>query len=285
MTQHLHWLTAGLVFPASRAIDMTGCARHAAATLETLGHKISGLRLLSDGSARITTCCHTLRLTLRAETAPDGTDPDARTCLDLSITAPANASHPDRQDLTSDMVVTHVLKALHGLLSADDIRWVGDSRLLSADDFMLITASLPLPAATPPKAGPTATPPKPQPQPQAKQQAPAPQSPKRDRFDSEPNLTDLRAFLRTIDDEDAARRERVSLQTLSDPQRLAAWLMTYAVVLLAMPVGLALLLFNLIRGENPRLASQTAALTGTFIAFQTYGTTAQAMSAVQSLLF
>lgn len=72
---------------------------------------------------------------------------------------------------------------------------------------------------------------------------------------------------------------------LSVPQRLSAWLLTYAVMLLAFPVGLFLFLMTVFKGENPRLASQTAALTGTFLSFQTFGTTAQAMEAMQAVLF
>ena len=57
-----------------------------------------------------------------------------------------------------------------------------------------------------------------------------------------------------------------------------------ALLLVALPVGVALLLVNLIKGENLRLSSQTAALTGTFVAFQSVGLTASAVAILQQLI-
>jgi len=46
--------------------------------------------------------------------------------------------------------------------------------------------------------------------------------------------------------------------------------------LFALPVAAALAVINLLRGENMRLASQTAALTGTFVVLTAHGQIAQA---------
>ncbi|EDM72006.1 hypothetical protein RAZWK3B_17848 [Roseobacter sp. AzwK-3b] len=266
MTKQISRLTAGLVFSSDREIDMTRSARHAAATLDSLGHKPSGLRILRDRTAQIATSRHVMRLRTRAETAPDQASRQPGICLELSLTASCAPLGTDPSGLSPDMVVTHVLKALHSLLHADHIRWVGDTRLMSRGDFDLITANLPRISTTAPRLDPGLPPLVTPPAPEATRQ-------------------DLRDFLCRIDAEDNAPEAQQVIRPISDLQRLSAWLMTYAVVLLALPVGLALLLITVIKGENPRLASQTAALTGTFLAFQTYGTAAQAMSAVQSLLF
>lgn len=271
MTKQISRLTAGLVFSSDREIDMTRSARHAAATLDSLGHTPSGLRILPDGTAQIATSRHVMRLRTRPETTPEHASPQPGISLELSLTASCAPFGTDPSGLSPDMVVTHVLKALHGLLHADHIRWVGDTRLMSRGDFDLITANLPRISTTAPRVDPA---PDPGLHPLAKPTAPP-----------EATRQDLRDFLCRIDAEDNAPQARQVIRPISDLQRLSAWLMTYAVVLLALPVGLALLLITVIKGENPRLASQTAALTGPFIAFQTYGTTAQAMSAVQSLLF
>ena len=60
--------------------------------------------------------------------------------------------------------------------------------------------------------------------------------------------------------------------------------MSIAVAVYALPVGLPLLIINLVKGENLHLSSQTAALTGTFIALQSSGSMAQAMGVVDRLL-
>lgn len=272
MTQHISRLTAGLVFSGPRQIDMTRSARHAAALLDSLGHAPSGLRILPDGTAQITTSQHVLRLRIRPEAAPMGANSQAGTCLELCLISPGPMPARDPSALSADMMVTYVLKALHGLLQADHIRWVGDPRLLSRDDFDLITATLPPIAATVPRRAPLPV--------AGLAPPPAPTTA------SQSNLQEVRDFLRNIDADDSALRPRqATRRPISAPQRLSAWLMTYALILLALPVGLALLLLTVVKGENPRLTSQAAALTGPFLAFQTFGTTAQAMSAVQALLF
>ena len=60
--------------------------------------------------------------------------------------------------------------------------------------------------------------------------------------------------------------------------------MTITLGLFALPVAAALAIVNLMRGENLRLASQTAAMTGLFLTLQVNGATAQALQAMQDLL-
>ncbi|MBZ0122476.1 MAG: hypothetical protein K8F31_01155, partial [Roseovarius sp.] len=82
---------------------------------------------------------------------------------------------------------------------------------------------------------------------------------------------------------EAQARDLEDIETTA-PLRLSAWLISFAVALFALPVGVMLLILNLAKGENLRLASQTAALTGTFIALQSYGTMAHAMNTLQGLI-
>jgi len=300
MNERLHWVTAGLVFLGPRDIDMAGCARRASAAIEALGHRVTGTRMLSEGGVQITTCCHMIRLELQRNVAFDGIATRAPLCLGLSMPDGASSRLCDGQGVSGEMVLTHLLKALHWQLSADYVRWVGDSRLLTAADFVLITADLPdiPPQPHDMRAASRSAPRVPEPVTVAATAqglyrdaaltsagADAGAGPQAQSDNSnEPQIDSLREFLREIDATEPRERPVSAAAAISDLQRLAAWLMTYAVLLFSLPVGLALLGVNIFRGENPRLASQAAALTGTFIALQTYGTTAQAMSVVEAFL-
>ncbi len=287
MKERIHWVSAGLVFLGTRDIDITDCAGRVGRALEQLGHRTNGTRIMPEASARITSCCHTLRISLKRDAPCPGLDTSAPLCMQVAVADMPGSARTDSHDMTRDMLVTHLLKALNADLSADYVRWVGDSRLMTAEDFNLITADLPAPPVV--LGGHHHT----REQDRARAEAPAPagaaEEPLQVRSDTrlgrDAQLDTLRAFLRQIDAEDA--RETVPQPDAarpSDLQRLSAWLMSFAVVLLALPVGLGLVLFNLVKGENPRLAYQAAALTGMFIALQSQGNTAKAMTVMVSLL-
>jgi hypothetical protein len=67
------------------------------------------------------------------------------------------------------------------------------------------------------------------------------------------------------------------------PLRLSVWMMTFTLAIFALPVAAGLMVFNLLRGENLRLASQTAALTGLFMSLQASGAMAEAVEMVRGL--
>lgn len=67
------------------------------------------------------------------------------------------------------------------------------------------------------------------------------------------------------------------------PQRLTAWAMALTVSVVALPVGSALILITLLKGESVRLAAQTAALTGLFIGLNSTGATAQTIQILSSI--
>ncbi|MDX5401986.1 MAG: hypothetical protein LPK02_06500 [Rhodobacterales bacterium] len=69
----------------------------------------------------------------------------------------------------------------------------------------------------------------------------------------------------------------------STASRLATWAVSIAVSLLSLPVGLALMVYNLIRGEDLRLAFTALALTGTFTGLAELGLIERAATALSSL--
>lgn len=280
MTNERTWVTAGLVFLGTRDIDIVETANRVRVALARMGHRITGTRVQSDDSAIVASCCHTMRIGIEYDAFIDEFSKQVPRVLTVDIAQDDKDPTTDGQGMTNDMVLTHVLKDLHWQMSADYIRWVGHSRLLSSADFLLMTTDLPGPAQS---AGARL----------ARGTANVTMGHHTDRTRAcASELADLRSFFREADaDLETGKTCKAppaqidpDEPPLSAPQRLSAWLMAYAVLLFSLPVGIALLLVNLIKGENPRLASQAAALTGTFLSFQAFGTTAQAMEAVRSLL-
>ncbi len=69
----------------------------------------------------------------------------------------------------------------------------------------------------------------------------------------------------------------------STVSRLATWAVSLAVALISLPVGLALMIYNLFRGEDLRLALTALALTGLFTGLVTAGIADKAITALASL--
>lgn len=67
------------------------------------------------------------------------------------------------------------------------------------------------------------------------------------------------------------------------PARLATWAVSLAVSILSLPVGLALMIYNLIRGEDLRLALTALALTGLFTGLVNLGLAEKAMTTLMAL--
>lgn len=276
MTNDTRWVTAGLVFLGMRDIDIVETSNRVQAALARLGHRITGANIRSDSSAYVASCCHTLRIDITQDGFVDEFSKQVPRVLTLSVAEEDSVPVPDGLGLTNDMVLTHVQRDLQWQLSADYVRWVGHGRLLSAADFALMTADLPGPIKAPATRLARGT---------ADVKA---ADPSRQTQACAADLADLRQFFVEADTNPQAVADALldeMPKPLSAPQRLSAWLLTYTVMLLAFPVGLFLFLMTIFKGENPRLASQTAALTGTFLSFQTFGTTAQAMEAMQAVLF
>jgi hypothetical protein len=271
------WVTAGLVFLGTRDIDITEAADSIRTTLEQMGHTITSWQVQTDESAVVVSCCHTLRVTVEQDACVDEFSQQVPRLLSLAIAEDDMVPVPDGRGLTNDMVLTHALRDLHRHLSADYVRWTGHSRLLASTDFLMMTADLPGPIEAQGVPVPAREP-----------KGPTSEAEEDTTETDSPELAHLRSFLLAVDANPelthAALNGPEVEPPLSTPQRLAAWFMCYAVLFLATPVGIALLLVNILKGENPRLATQAAALTGTFLSFQAMGTTAQAMQTMQSFL-
>jgi hypothetical protein len=87
-------------------------------------------------------------------------------------------------------------------------------------------------------------------------------------------------------DSPAAEEVEEPEAVISEPSttsRLATWAVSLVVSLISLPVGIALMVYNLIRGEDLRLALTALALTGLFAGLAQMGLTAQAVATLSEL--
>ncbi len=285
MTTGKNWVSAGLVFLGARDIDIVKVNNRVCNTFEGLDQIVTSVRVLSDDSSLITSAHYQIWISTQEDhpVNPLGAPP----ALFLSVRIAPGKAVPDDGVPTLDSIMAHVLKTLHRTLSADFIQWIEKDAVLSSADFVVATSQ-----PQPPFPSHCA---------QAECGAPIQQHDlpaieetndilqnrlsQREVLDVE---GDLHGELRSIflDDPDAigvlpAPGDDIREKTA--PLRLSAWMLSFTVALFCLPVGAALIVFNLLRGENLRLCSQAAALTGTFITLQIHGSTAQAMEMVQGI--
>lgn len=101
------------------------------------------------------------------------------------------------------------------------------------------------------------------------------------------NLSYLRAVFRREDD--TATPAAVAGVVESDEQntalRLAAWVVALAVSLLSIHIGIALMVYQVLRGEDLRLAITALILTGTFSALTALGLVEKTMASINALPF
>jgi len=282
MTRATHRVTSGLVFLGTRTLDIVMIGNRVCATLDRLDAQVGGFSVLSDDTVTIRTADFELCIDIRADYHVAALGRPAAHFLALILTR--FDPDEDQDQRCNQSIMAHVLQTLHRSLSPDYVQWIDPRALLSSADFEMATT---LPEEEPtnedlacdvvmetPKAMP--------------------------RRHTLPGIEETNHVLQarlTSDDpiEDALRttfrEDQIGHPDSTDdirekttPLRLSVWLLTITLGLFALPMAAALAVFNLLRGENLRLTAQTAALTGTFITFQTFGTTASAMSALQNLL-
>lgn len=287
------WATAGLVFTSFRELDIVQIANHVVGSFEALGHRVTSSHILSDNRALVTTTQLELYLTAEDDVALSALPERAPSYLSLAI-----ASKDDRRTSTfsRDSALARALQKLHEELTPDFVKWIDTDIVLSAADFAGALGLKPdrhQPGGkdTPRRVANGKTLPdieeiNDQLQRRITDQDPAifdnAASPDRLRKVFTENWVDP-AVLASEAAADKVAREREDIERTA-PLRLSAWMLSFAVALFALPLGIMLLVLNCVKGENLRLASQTAALTGTFIALQTFGTTAQAMTAIQGII-
>lgn len=289
MTESSNLGKACLVFLKDRDIDIVAAANHTARGLEAMGHRIEGVHIVSDDHAQVSTQTHDTMLQLQ----PDFRPAYASETADLCLTVTMHCHCIDRMSqFTLDAMLARVLQALNETLEPDFVQWKETDVLLPSAQFARATKG----EETQKDAHGLAT------------------TQRTDTRKSLPDVEDINAVLQSRignhdpDIFDAGTASDQILETLSDgwidpsvvaeqeaalaharevediedaaPLRLSAWFMSFAVVLFALPIGVALVIVNMAKGENLRLSSQTAALTGTFVAFQTLGTTASALETI-----
>lgn len=100
------------------------------------------------------------------------------------------------------------------------------------------------------------------------------------------NLPYLRAVFRREDEPAQATENLSSPAHIAEPgttARLATWAVSLGVSLLSLPIGIALMIYNLIRGEDLRLALTALALTGTLTGLVQLGLAEQMITTISTL--
>ena len=293
MTTGNTWATAGLAFTRYRSLDITDIANHAVGSFEALGHRVLGSHILSGNRALVTTEQLELYLTLQDDVTHAALPAPVPTYL-----AVAMASKDERRTSTfsRDSAIARVLQKLFTELTPDFVKWIDTDVVLTAADFARATGLAPAvtkPSAriTPRRVTCARSLPDIEETNDLLQRRITSQDPAI--FDHAASPDRLRkVFTENWVDPDVLASEAAAEKVARDkedivraaPLRLSAWMLSFAVALFALPLGVMLLVLNCAKGENLRLASQTAALTGTFIGFQTFGTTAHAMTALQGII-
>ncbi len=282
--------SAGLIFQGLRDLDIVKIGNRICNAFETLEQNVTGMRILSNDRACISSLHHNVVVSVLEDHEVDGLSTPVPMMLELVIDG-----MPSAQDGIphTDTILAHALKSLHWTLSADQVKWVTPGAILSSADFVMATT-----------------------QPDPPETALAPQvtvarTPAGiiERRYTLPNVEETNELLhRRLQQKDIllieGERQGSIFQTfMSDadqigrpdtsdddirektaPLRLSVWMMSFTVALFALPVGAALLVFNVLKGENLRLSSHVAALTGTFITLDAHGATADTVSLIQGLI-
>ncbi|MFU8776891.1 MAG: hypothetical protein ACNA7M_04405 [Roseovarius sp.] len=289
MTNTPQTVTAGLVFLGTRTFDVVRIGNRVSMVLDRLNEQTTGLRIISDCTANLYSDHFVLRIELKQDHKLAALDQPASLFLSLSL----SQNDPEAPPLTqlALSVMAHVLRALHSTMAPDHVQWTQPFALLSHAEFLEAVTFRDEEEVPEPQAEII---------PHPKAEAARCRLPDIElthqalhaRFESTQDTAPgdrasdaLRAAFRDSGEPTGATTSQPgSIRESTDPLRLSVWMMTITLGLFALPVAAALAIINLIRGENLRLASQTAAITGLFITLQSYGTTAQALQTVQDLL-
>ncbi|MBE0454206.1 hypothetical protein [Roseovarius autotrophicus] len=282
MTTTSHKVTAGLIFLGNRPFDMAAMVCRVGDTLERLDARVRERRCLSEELAvirtgdldcrlRIAGACHVARV-------------DKTAAQRLMVTLMCEGPQPSDQRRMQAMIA-HLLADLQGVLAPDFVQWTDPDAVLTRAEFCAaVTGTAALP--TPPRMASNIK--------RKRKQLPDVESayaalcehmPENTiPGDDQSRLDALRAAFREPDPAPEPHEETASVREPTAPLRLAVWMMTITLGLFALPAAAALVVFNLLRGENLRLTSQVSALTGFFMVLSTTGQIAQAAELVQSLV-
>ncbi len=279
MSQDEKWMEAGLVFQGYRELDIVQIANRVVNCFEMMEQEVTGVSVLSDTAAQVSSYDHLIEMKIDEDVHVHSLHNPAEFYLSIAIQDVDAAGQTEKSQET---IMAMMLKMLHFSLSPDFIKWIKDDILLNSADFVMATTQPDAPKPVRPVRRLAA-------------RASLPAVEETNEILQQRVAEDVTPGLEIQAASVAFRsvfREAGEAPTLAEGDeaddnarlRLSAWMLSIAVAVLALPIGAALIVFNLLKGENLRLTSQTAALTGTFIAFQAMGTTAQAMDTLQTFM-
>ncbi|MFB9150217.1 hypothetical protein [Roseovarius ramblicola] len=277
MTDNVQKVQAGLVFLGKKSFDIATITCSVADALDRLGERVQERRCESDSQATVRTRRLVCRVRITGGRPLPRIDTTPAHILDLSLER--GADDEAQAETSSETLIAHLLAGLQAVLVPDYVQWTDPRAVLTRAEFRAAvanTAAMPKPARPAPAA--TGRRRKRLPDVETAYAQLRSQMPgfARNRTEEE-RLDALRAAFRDPDPEDAAAMSAPDdIREPTAPLRLSVWMLTFAIGLFALPVAAALAVINLLRGENMRLASQTAALTGTFVVLTTHGQIAQA---------
>ena len=270
---------AGLVFLGVRDFDIAAITCGIADTLDRLGTRVDERRCHSDTQAIL--CAQNLVCRVRiADGRPlPRLDDTPAHILELSLDKEAN------DGASAETVIAYLLTALQAMLLPDYVQWTDPRAVLTRAEFRAAVANT---AAMPAPVRPAITTAHRRKRLPDVETAYAQLRAKMPGFGlGHVEATRLDALRAAFRDPDPAEAEATThpddIREPTAPLRLSVWLMTITLGLFVLPVAIGLAIINLLRGENMRLASQTAALTGTFMVLATHGQIAQAAQLIGAL--
>ena len=275
-------VNAGLVFVEPRTIDIVAAGNRARSTLHAFEGSPSETHVISDEQVVVQSANY--EVVLKAQEYPDlnGLEEKASYFLEATISATRNCQQSMARVMES--ALAHILVSLQRTLKAEHVQWLAPGIMLSKHEFA--EATMQSTANSTADLAPRTRQRKPLPAIEETNELLLNRLSQKDIVHTCPSIISVRK--KAIAEKVAIqKRRRLELEEIREKtflRRLSVWVLTLAIILVYMPVGVSLVVFNLLRGENLRLSSQVTALTGTFFGLQALGTTAEAMSAIKLLI-
>lgn len=315
MTVDMQSPSSGLVFLGMRDIDIVATCNSVGSSLEANDHRGNSTRITSETAARIMATGSSVGLAIESGASLEAL-PDESSILQIRMTPNFSDAAPDAA--SAEVILAMVTRHLALGMAPSQVRWLASDALLDTNAF-LDAFNLVRPRRVRPVGPRHMRPVPPRPvlqrtalappdmalaQSQAAPMAAQPDAPRSDQTAAtaprgfpevessldrlNTRVTDLandgplRAVFLT--DDTTAEALAPHLPGASPAMRLASWMLAISVGLFALPVAAALVVLNMLRGEDLRRAAQAMALTGTFLSLDSTGATAQTLSALTSLV-
>lgn len=274
-------MTAGLVFERHCDCTIEDVMPHVAAALDAFDVPVTGKTLVSETCAIVQVPGRLIHLALAPDTWTPRAGPDDHI---LHVCVEDRSS--DTQGPKADILLAEMTTRLFVALCPSHVTWL-DAAMLTHKEFAEITGARPiyLPNHKPAPA-------------RKAEILPAindSHCPVLDRCEAEEEaamaawhyrvhreeMEDMPGII--LDMPDSLHPGLEDIRDASDSSRLSAWFFAIGVSSIAPPLGAALATVNLLKGENLRLASQSAALLGLFSALNASGANAETLELVERM--